>query len=72
MMRYSLRMGYSCESLSLCQDLLGFQQGCLSAPQEVSTWTKFCEVDIQTPLGRTRIQSSGSIYLFQKSCQTRV
>ena len=51
-MRYSLRMGHSCEDLPLCKDLLGFQQGCLSAPQEVSTWTKFCEVDIQNPLGK--------------------
>ena len=41
------RIGYVCEDLQLCQDLLGFQQGCLSAPQEVSTWTKFCEKHIQ-------------------------
>ncbi len=27
------------------QKLLGFQGGCLSAPAEVSTWTRFCEVD---------------------------
>ena len=48
--RYSLRMGFASENLQLCYDLLGFQQGCLSAPQEVSTWTKFCEVDIHSPL----------------------
>ena len=24
-MRYSLRMGYACEELTICQDLLGFQ-----------------------------------------------
>ena len=27
------------------QEILGYQGGCLSAPAEVSTWTKFCEVD---------------------------
>ena len=43
-------MGFASEKLQLCYDLLGFQQGCLSAPQEVSTWTKFCEVDIHNPL----------------------
>ena len=48
--RYSLRMGFASEKLQLCYELLGFQQGCLSAPQEVSTWTKFCEVDIHSPL----------------------
>lgn len=26
--------------------LLGYQGGCLSAPAEVSTWTRFCEVDM--------------------------
>lgn len=26
--------------------LLGFKQSCLSAPAEVSPWTKFCEVDV--------------------------
>lgn len=25
--------------------LLGFKEGCLQAPSETSTWTKFCEVD---------------------------
>ncbi len=28
------------------RDLLGIQEGCLSAPAEVSTWTRFCEVDM--------------------------
>ena len=38
--------------------LLFPQQGCLSAPQEVSTWTKFCEVDIHNPLGNRTYLSS--------------
>lgn len=25
--------------------LLGFKEGCLQAPSETSTWTKFCEID---------------------------
>ncbi|KAJ2945505.1 hypothetical protein O0L34_g318 [Tuta absoluta] len=28
------------------EGLLGFRKGCLQAPNEVSIWTKFCEVDI--------------------------
>ena len=32
--------------MSPFQELLGYQGGCLSAPAEVSTWTKFCEVDL--------------------------
>ena len=28
------------------QKLLGHQSNCLSAPAEVSTWTKFCEIDL--------------------------
>lgn len=28
------------------QGILGFREGCLQAPNEVSIWTKFCEVDI--------------------------
>lgn len=48
--RYTLRLGHACEQSDLCRTLLGFQQGCLSAPQEVSTWTKFCEVDIHRSL----------------------
>lgn len=26
--------------------LLGFKEGCLQAPSETSSWTKFCEIDI--------------------------
>lgn len=26
-------------------NLLGFKEGCLQAPSETSTWTKFCEID---------------------------
>ena len=26
--------------------LLGYQGNCLEAPAEVSTWTKFCEIDL--------------------------
>ncbi|XP_037035835.1 glutathione S-transferase C-terminal domain-containing protein homolog [Bradysia coprophila] len=26
--------------------LLGFKEGCLQAPSETSTWTKFCEIDV--------------------------
>jgi len=48
--RYAFRLAHFSEQLELCKTLLGFQQGCLSAPQEVSTWTKFCEVDIHEPL----------------------
>jgi len=48
--RYAFRLAHFCEQVELCKTLLGFQQGCLSAPQEVSTWTKFCEVDIHQPL----------------------
>ncbi|XP_026756070.2 glutathione S-transferase C-terminal domain-containing protein homolog [Galleria mellonella] len=28
------------------EGLLGFRKGCLQAPNEVSIWTKFCEVDL--------------------------
>lgn len=31
---------------SQAQHLLGHQSNCLSAPAEVSTWTKFCEIDL--------------------------
>jgi len=48
--RYTFRLAHWHEELKICKTLLGFQQGCLSAPQEVSTWTKFCEVDIHKPL----------------------
>ena len=48
--RYAFRLAHFSEQLQICKSLLGFQQGCLSAPQEVSTWTKFCEVDIHQPL----------------------
>lgn len=27
-------------------ELLGYQGNCLNAPAEVSTWTKFCEIDL--------------------------
>lgn len=61
--RYSLRMGFASEKLQLCYDLLGFQQGCLSAPQEVSTWTKFCEVDIHSPLVQLMREDIPAIHL---------
>ena len=56
-------MGFASEKLQLCYDLLGFQQGCLSAPQEVSTWTKFCEVDIHNPLVQLMKDDSTEDYL---------
>ena len=28
------------------ESLLGYQGGCLSAPAEVSSWTRFCEIDL--------------------------
>lgn len=28
------------------KELLGFRQCCLAAPAEVSSWTRFCEIDI--------------------------
>ena len=31
---------------SSIQGLLGYQGNCLTAPAEVSTWTKFCEIDL--------------------------
>eukprot|EP00088_Acartia_fossae_P025248 TRINITY_DN2606_c0_g1_i1.p1 TRINITY_DN2606_c0_g1~~TRINITY_DN2606_c0_g1_i1.p1 ORF type:complete len:598 (-),score=84.53 TRINITY_DN2606_c0_g1_i1:198-1991(-) len=34
------------EDSGKCIELLGHQYGCLSAPAEVSTWTKFCELDM--------------------------
>ena len=52
--RYAFRLSHFAEELEICKTLLGFQQGCLSAPQEVSTWTKFCEVDIHKPLEQLR------------------
>jgi len=48
--RYLLRMAAQCEGLEMCKRLLGFQQGCLSAPAEVSTWTRYCEVEAITIL----------------------
>ena len=56
-------MGFASEKLQLCYDLLGFQQGCLSAPQEVSTWTKFCEVDIHSPLVQLMREDIPAIHL---------
>ena len=41
-------------------------QSCLSAPQEVSTWTKFCEVDIQNPLGRIEFKKIPSVSIYIK------
>lgn len=38
--------------------LLGFKQSCLSAPAEVSPWTKFCEIDV--------IQCTQEILAFHK------
>ncbi|XP_059057629.1 glutathione S-transferase C-terminal domain-containing protein homolog [Achroia grisella] len=40
---------YRTNKQSLYEDevgLLGFRKGCLQAPNEVSIWTKFCEVDL--------------------------
>jgi hypothetical protein len=28
------------------ESLIGYQGGCLSAPAEVSSWTRFCEIDL--------------------------
>ena len=44
----TLRFLISCSQLSqeTNQEILGYNSGCLSAPAEVSTWTKFCEVDL--------------------------
>ena len=48
--RYMLRMAAEIEGLAPCQRLLGFQQGCLAAPAEVSTWTSFCEIEAASAL----------------------
>ena len=34
--------------------LLGHQYNCLSAPAEVSTWTKFCEIDLPRAIEREK------------------
>jgi len=46
--RYALKFSKHTNPASgpVCQGLLGFQSGCLSAPAEVSSWTKFCEIEI--------------------------
>jgi len=38
--------------------LLGYQNNCLSAPAEVSTWTKFCEIDIPQAIEREKQSES--------------
>ena len=48
--RYMLRMAAETEGLQACHRLLGFQQGCLAAPAEVSTWTSFCELEAATAM----------------------
>ena len=48
--RYMLRMAAEAEGLQACQRLLGFQQGCLAAPAEVSTWTSFCELEVASAM----------------------
>ena len=42
------------------QEILGYQGGCLSAPAEVSTWTKFCEVDLPRAVNNFVSDFSGS------------
>ncbi|KAG1658463.1 Glutathione S-transferase C-terminal domain-containing [Nymphon striatum] len=44
--RYILELHVSgTKEVNLCEKLLGFRKGCLMACAEVSSWTKFCEVD---------------------------
>ena len=44
-LRYLLQYGYR-ENCKGWNPLLGFQNACLSAPAEVSLWTRFCEIDL--------------------------
>jgi len=45
--RYIIKLTSSSEKvLHECISLLGHMYGCLSAPAEVSTWTKFCEIEM--------------------------
>lgn len=52
--------------------LLGFKEGCLQAPSETSTWTKFCEVDFIectkniVKLNSQHFESSKSYELFDE------
>ena len=44
------------------QTLLGHQNNCLSAPAEVSTWTKFCEIDLPRAIGSKHLVLSNDSY----------
>ncbi|XP_023330838.1 glutathione S-transferase C-terminal domain-containing protein isoform X2 [Eurytemora carolleeae] len=49
--RYAVKLvSFTNPLLSEHKQLLGHQMNCLSAPAEVSTWTKFCELEVPTSI----------------------